>query len=82
MEELHLTEHQRKAIDNFQSFRKRNKIVFSLIIISAVILVWRGLWGIADALILPENLFLSYIVSIVLGFAILLALGEGISRIA
>ena len=49
---------------------KRN---FHYIVIAfGVVLVWRGIWGLADIYLFPENQQLSLIASVILGVAILL----------
>ena len=50
---------------------KLEKIIRLLFIAAAVILFWRGIWGLADVLILPENYLYSSIISIILGIIIL-----------
>jgi len=42
-----------------------------LIAVVAVVLMWRGLWGLMDQYVLPKNPKLSYWVSFVVGFVIL-----------
>ena len=64
------------------SYRKLKKIFFhhlhpkNLISQSiAVVLVWRGVWGLLDLYFIPENPFLSYSVSCLIG-VILLYIGR------
>ena len=42
-----------------------------LLIAIAVVLFWRGAWGLMDLYVFPENTLLSYITSLVLGLVIL-----------
>jgi hypothetical protein len=49
------------------------KFIRILIAASGIILIWRGIWGVADVLLLPDNYLLSSTVSIIIGI-ILLAL--------
>lgn len=37
----------------------------------AVVFFWRGVWGLMDLYIFPDNLTLSYIISLVIGLGIL-----------
>ena len=37
-----------------------------------IVLVWRGIWGIADLHLFPNNQLLSFVVSILLGVSLLL----------
>ncbi len=57
----------------FSKLKKNHKTIFVLIIGVAVVLFWRGVWGISDELILPDDYLLSSIVSLILGLSILLA---------
>jgi hypothetical protein len=45
------------------------------------IAVWWGIWGILDLFVFPKNEVLSYLVSIILGFFILLINGSGLDDI-
>ena len=47
----------------------RNLEVFVLAV--GVVFVWRGVWGLSDIYILPNNEPLSYIISILIGVVIL-----------
>ncbi len=47
-------------------------VYFSLLIGLAVIAFWRGAWGLMDLYLLPENPTLSFILSLFLGFVVLL----------
>jgi len=52
--------------------KKQVKQVFYAIIIGfAVISFWRGIWGLLDLYLIPENPLLSHIVSILVGVLIL-----------
>ena len=51
---------------------KRTKNVGRTIIIAfAIILFWRGIWGLMDLYLFPKNNMLSYIISIIIGIIIL-----------
>lgn len=56
-------------------------ILNSILIGSAVVLFWRGMWGIIDLYLLPQNESLSYIVSTILGIFVLI-IHHGISKIS
>ena len=43
----------------------------NLILILAAILIWRGVWSLADEYIFPENFFLSNLFTIAIGFFLL-----------
>lgn len=50
---------------------KKNSLVHVILIAVAVVLFWRGTWGLMDLYVFPGNELLSYIVSLVLGLVIL-----------
>lgn len=43
-----------------------------LLLAAGIVLIWRGVWGLADMYLFPNNLILSYIISIIVGILILL----------
>lgn len=51
--------------------RKKNSYIRILQIVIAVVLIWRGLWGLMDLYIFPDQLLVSYIVSLVIGLLVL-----------
>ena len=58
----------------FHRLRKEpplKRIIYSLLIGFGVIGFWRGAWGLLDTYLLPENLELSYWISLVVGLVIL-----------
>ncbi len=59
---------------------KRYPVVSSVIVGTAVVLFWRGIWGIFDVLLFPENEVMSYVLSMALGIVILIV-HDGTSRI-
>ena len=58
-------------INSFKKLEKKHKFIFALIIGVAVALFWRGIWGIADELIFPDNYLLSSVVSVIIALIIL-----------
>lgn len=42
-----------------------------IIIAIGVVMVWRGIWGLADLFLFPSNTLLSFSVSIIIGIIIL-----------
>lgn len=54
---------------NFIMKKKENLSLFVLAV--GVVLVWRGVWGVADLFLFPNNQALSFLVSIVVGIGIL-----------
>jgi len=51
-----------------KNFKQNSKI---LLIAIGVVFVWRGIWGITDLYLFPNNPTLSLIVSIMIGLVIL-----------
>jgi len=47
-------------------------VIFALIVGTAVIAVWRGIWNLLDLYLYPTNLVLSSIISIIIGLVILI----------
>lgn len=64
-----------KKVRKFLNRRKNLRIIIDLL---GAIAVWWGIWGILDLFIFPENHLVSYIVSIALGFILLLIDGNGL----
>lgn len=63
-----------------QKFELHHPVCTSLLIATAVISFWRGLWGMMDTYLFPEQEFLSYAVSILIGIVLLL-LHHGFTRL-
>jgi hypothetical protein len=51
--------------------RRRNNTTFAILIAFAVIAFWRGIWGLMDIYLFPENYPLSLWVSVAIGLLIL-----------
>ncbi len=51
---------------------KKRSHLHILLVGMAVILFWRGAWGLMDLYLFPDNPLVSYIVSLVAGFIILI----------
>jgi len=52
--------------------KSKHQIFFAILIAFAVISFWRGVWGLMDEYLFPDNYPLSLWVSVVLGVAILI----------
>ena len=50
-----------------------HQMILSIIVAIALISFWRGLWGLMDLYLYPENEALSYWVSLIAGFTVLAA---------
>lgn len=53
------------------SFRLRSDFFHHLLVITGVILFWRGLWGLLDVYLFPEDPALSYIIGLIIGVIML-----------
>ncbi len=54
--------------------RLKNKNLHAILVGSAIIMFWRGLWGLMDQYLFPDDPVLSFLISIILGLFILLAI--------
>lgn len=53
-----------------------NDVFIILITAIAMIAIWRGMWGLMDLYLIPENYLFSQIASVILGITILLIMSE------
>ena len=54
-----------------KKFEHNHHIFAALLVGSALVLMWRGIWNLADIYLFPNQDFLSAIISILIGFLIL-----------
>ena len=59
-------------IKKFVKLKIYYKIIVSIVIGIAIIAFWRGIWGLQDLYLFPDNLPLSFAASTVIGLGILL----------
>lgn len=64
-----------KKIRQYLNRRKNLRIIIDLL---GAIAVWWGIWGVLDTFIFPENKLLSYLVSAIFGFFLLILDGDGL----
>jgi hypothetical protein len=57
--------------DFVSDLRSHHQLLFALLIAFGIVALWRGLWVMMDAVLLPENKLLSGAVSTLIGIAIL-----------
>ncbi|MBU4266586.1 MAG: hypothetical protein L6243_07565 [Candidatus Altiarchaeales archaeon] len=57
----------------FKKLETNHQKLFALIIGVAVIMFWRGIWGLLDVYFLPNDVGLSLVLSAVIGLVILAA---------
>lgn len=58
-------------IKRLQKLSSKKQLYFAVIIALSVIAFWRGVWGLMDLYIFPQNYLLSLIIPMVLGLMIL-----------
>ena len=51
--------------------KKTKDVLRTIIVALAIVLFWRGIWGLADLYLFPKNYTLSCIISIIAGILIL-----------
>ena len=52
--------------------KSKHQILFAILIAFAVVSFWRGIWGLMDEYLFPDNYQLSLWISLVLGIVILI----------
>lgn len=55
----------------YRRFKKRHRVVHLLLISTAIVLFWRGVWVLLDTYLLPDQALMSSLVSIGAAFIIL-----------
>ncbi|MEM0475604.1 MAG: hypothetical protein QW343_02300, partial [Candidatus Norongarragalinales archaeon] len=61
----------------FRKLKRRNQLLFGLVVSAAIIIYWRGLWSLYDLFweyVLPEHRVTGAVVSVILGLFILMGL--------
>lgn len=51
--------------------KRSHRNLYSIILGTAIVLYWRGIWGIFDLYFFPNNELLSYVLSAILGIFLL-----------
>jgi len=59
--------------DKLSRMKFRHQSIFAILIAFAVISFWRGIWGLMDEYLFPDNYQLSLWVSLFLGLGILIS---------
>lgn len=55
----------------FSHLKKHHQLFFSLVILSGIVCLWRGMWGLLDLYLLAHDPTLSFSVSVLVGVLIL-----------
>ncbi len=58
-------------LQKFLHLKKHHQLLFSFIVLSGVVCLWRGIWGLLDMYLMPSNTELSFVFSIILGSIII-----------
>lgn len=58
-------------IKKFVELKKHHQLGFSLIIVSGMICMWRGIWGLLDLYLVPDMPGLSFALSLLVGIIII-----------
>ena len=70
----------------FTMLRRRNKILFTVIVAAAIVLFWKGMWGIFDIVfdewIMGGHTFWSNVAAAIVGTAVLSAAGLVLKKLA
>jgi len=62
-------------IDKFNQLKTKHQLTVAVLISFAVISFWRGIWGLMDEHLFPENAQISYLASFFIGLGILILTG-------
>lgn len=62
--------------------RRLKKVLYAVIIAFAIVSFWRGIWGLMDLYLFPNNYTLSLWVSVAIGLAILYVTKHVIDKLA
>jgi hypothetical protein len=66
-----LSKFAKNYIRIMERFEKKHPILNTLIVAVGAVFIWRGIWGLLDIYFFPNNQVLSYALSAVIGFLIL-----------
>ena len=62
-------------LKKFSKLKTKHQLILSIIVAFAVVSLWRGVWGLMDEFLFPDNYQLSLWTSVLLGLVILTATG-------
>ncbi len=68
-------------LKKFVELKKHHQLGFSLVIMSGMVCLWRGIWGLLDIYLLPGQPAVSYGASFLLGVLIIIATHYTIDKI-
>ncbi len=59
-------------LSKMKKWEKKHPVLNTLLVLFGIVFLWRGIWGLLDTFLFPNNQPLSYGVCVILGFLILL----------
>ena len=62
--------------------RRIKKVLYAVIIAFAIVSFWRGVWGLMDLYLFPNNYTLSLLISVLIGLTILYTTKHVIDKLA
>jgi hypothetical protein len=62
-------------LKKFSQLKTKHQLIFAVLVAFAVVSFWRGVWGLMDELLFPDNYQLSLWTSVFLGLIILVGTG-------
>jgi len=68
-------------IKKLTNLKKHHQLIFTLIIMSGMISLWRGIWGLLDIFLFPSDKIISYSLSIILGILVIALTHYSINRL-
>ncbi|MFA5357729.1 MAG: hypothetical protein WC308_02295 [archaeon] len=70
----------------FDKLRRRNKVLFTVLMAASVIIFWKGIWGLSSVIIddwvFGNHLFWANLFSMLIGLVILILSGLAIEKLA
>lgn len=66
----------------FAKLQRNHQIIFAIIVGTSFMLYWRGVTGIADLLLFPDDPLFRYITCFIVGITVLLASDYAIKKLA
>ena len=70
---MHRKKHKKSGPKQRMSRRRVIKVLASFV---ALILLWRGIWGLLDGYLLPDNPMISYLICVLLGIFLVVVDGD------
>lgn len=60
----------------------KHHVMYAILIGTSMIMLWRGMWGLLDSYLFPTNKTVSYLLSVIIGFTILLFTGRLVKKLS